>query len=195
MEAPKAPVWSEVADQPVVEWPAALLPPMTNPEHASLQPAERVLPTETETTISALAEPYRDPRKPPPAFWAKADDKPIAKPEPVGHVAESEQPPVKPAERILPMIEHPLPIKVKSAAEDVTAVATPVRPRRAKPVQTAEPAADPPLMVLPSEIDAAAVAATFVLRQSEERLTRDDFKRGERWKARLPAAVHRAKRR
>ena len=106
MEAPKAPVWSEVADQPVVEWPATLLPPMTNPEHASLQPAERVLPTETETTISALAEPYRDPRKPPPAFWAKADDKPIAKPEPVGHVAESEQPPAKPAERILLMIEH-----------------------------------------------------------------------------------------
>ena len=39
--------------------------------------------------------------------------------------------------------------------------------------------------------DAKTMAATLILRQGRKRLTRDDFKRGERWKARLPAVVHR----
>lgn len=41
-------------------------------------------------------------------------------------------------------------------------------------------------------VDIKAVASTLVLRQGRKRLSREEFGRGDRWKARLPAAVHRA---
>ena len=44
------------------------------------------------------------------------------------------------------------------------------------------------------QADARSDATTLLLRQSRSRLPRDAFRRGERWKARLPAAVHRARR-
>ena len=191
MEAPKPPVWPDLAEQPDVEWPEALVASAADPEPAIPQPTERALPTQAEPIPSALAEPYRDPRKPPPAFVARTEATSAAEPEQVAHVVAPEEPPEKPPGRILPVIE----IEMRSDAEDVTTRAPAARPKRPKPTRAAEPVAEVPLVVMPPEIDTAAVAATLLLRQSRERLTRDDFKRGERWKARLPAAAQRAKRR
>ena len=191
LEAPITPVWPDLAEQPVIEWPDALMPPAAVPEPVPPRPVRHVRPTEAEAVFSAPAEPYRDPRKPPPVLVAKPDGTTMVEPERVAHAATSKAPADKPEGRIWPVIEP----EVRSFAADVTAVKPAERPRRAKPVQATDQTADPPLMVMPSAIDAAAVAATLLLRQSGNRLTRDDFKRGERWKARLPASVHRAKRR
>ena len=190
MRPQSRPVWPDLAGQPVIEWPDALVRPAAVPEPVPPRPVRHVRPTEADAVFSAPAEPYRDPRKPPPVLVAKRDGTPMVEPERVAHTVASEAPADKPKGRILPVIEP----EVRTFAADVTAVKPAERPRR-ETVQATDRAADPPLVVLPSAIDAAAVAATLLLRQSGDRLARDDFKRGERWKARLPASVHRAKRR
>lgn len=158
-------MWPEFGEQPNVKWPEIT---DVDPEGSAglVSPAS-----------SSPVERYLDPRKPPPPRA-----QPTAEPAATG--------------RVLPVIE-PTPEPRTTTAEDLgKAPRAKPAPRRkpADPVVTPEPASVPLVEALPSAIDAKAVAATLVLRQGRDRLTRDNFERGERWKARLPMSVHRANR-
>lgn len=167
------PIWPELDDQPDVRWPeiastvvADVLPDM---------PARRVLQAMDEPAAGTRADPYLDPRKPPPSRERVA--------------------PIVPAEtvvvdRVLPAPDVALEVDRDLEGVKPVAVKRPARRARhskaAQPVETTEPITDL------SAIKVEAVAATLVLRRDRTRFTRDDFKRGERWKARLPIAAHKA---
>ena len=58
----------------------------------------------------------------------------------------------------------------------------------------AAPAVDEASETVDLAPNARTMAATLLLRQGMKRLPRNQFKRGERWKARLPAAAHKQQR-
>lgn len=166
--AAQTPASPQLAEQPHVEWPEIA-------EIGSEEPAGGMVQAIGEPSSSMPVERYLDPRKPPPP--------------------RSQPTPKAPVGRILPVIKVIPEPPAAAASEDLGKAprSKPV-PRRklAERGEAAEPANVPPNEALPSAVDAKAVAATIVLRQGMKRLDRDAFGRGERWKARLPAAVHRA---
>ena len=127
LEPPNLPVWPDLAQQPVVEWPEALLALEADSEPA--QEVGRVLPdlSEAETARRRQLE-AREPAAP--LAEEVADISPQASVETGSDTADPEQ------------------LEIEAAAE-------PVEPR-----------------------------------QGRKRLEREEFRRGERWKARLPIATH-----
>lgn len=173
---PKPPAWPELADQPTVEWPDALLPSTAVSE--PVQAVERVAPSQAVVPAACSPELYRDPRKPPPARAIV----PVA--------TAPEMQPERPPGRVLLAIDEPGPVKAEPIEEIATARASTVCIKRAKAIRVPEVAAVEPVNV--PEVADSAVADAYGLaeRRGADRLARADFKRGERWKARLPAAVH-----
>ena len=127
LEPPNLPVWPDLAQQPVVEWPEALLALEADSEPA--QEVGRVLPdlSEAETARRRQLE-AREPAAP--LAEEVADISPQASVETGSDTADPEQ------------------LEIEAAVEFV------------------EP------------------------RQGRKRLEREEFRRGERWKARLPIATH-----
>lgn len=174
------PEWPHLDEQPNVVWPeitsAALhkKPPATS---ASFLPSMEAKPS---------TEPYRDPRKIPPIHVAQGSDQLLGRPE----RTEAEAPVVRTTGRILPVINE-APIIVTHYDAEPTRQGK--RAKRVQPILPAKPVADVPATSHAPAIEMNIIAASVVLRRSKDRLTRDEFKRGQRWKARLPASVHRAK--
>lgn len=168
----KTPDRPQLDKQPHVEWPESA-------EVGFEEPAGRLLQAIGDSSSCMPAERYLDPRKPP----LPRLDRPMppAEPAPVGHV--------------LPVIKATSEPPAAVTSEDLGKAPRSkpaLRKNHAEPGEAAEPANVPLTEALPSAVKAKAVAATIVFRQGMKRIDRDAFGRGERWKARLPAAVHRA---
>ncbi|MDX7951798.1 hypothetical protein P7D22_11520 [Lichenihabitans sp. Uapishka_5] len=152
-----------------------------------------------------------------PLLTSAADDQPrvswpgLDEPPPPVMAAEpqAEAPPAIHG-RILPVLDEAGPPEPLPAAEPPPRPRKPARikpaavetaPPEADALYPAEPAAaqaeDEPAATTPDAdaepvdlaLNAKAIAATLLQLQGKKRLPRDGFKRGERWKARLPAAA------
>ena len=181
-QLPAGPSWPQLDEQPDVVWPE--ITPVAAHEDAGTRPVGW-LPV---ALPPAAIEPYRDPRKPPPIRFVEARVFPLTAPQTV----EAAAPADKPVGRVLPdltemSVVSEAPLVERKPARSVARV------RRLKPTLQAEAIADEPATLPRLEVNTKAIAATIVLRQGRDRLTRDHFKRGQRWKSRLPAAVHRVK--
>ncbi|MDX7952883.1 hypothetical protein P7D22_17085 [Lichenihabitans sp. Uapishka_5] len=106
----------------------------------------------------------------------------------------------KPSGRVLPALdEAPEPLPPRSGEGEADAAEAAAEPRWAASVTEPAPAASivfedetPVPAALPLEA-AVVVAASDSAPIRGARLSREAFARGERWKARLPAAVHRTR--
>lgn len=126
LEPPNLPVWPHLAEQPVVEWPEALMAGAA--DAAPGQEAGRVLPdlSEAETARRQI---------------------------------EAQEPTAPLAEEVAEMSPQAI-------------------------VETGSDTADP------EQLEVKPAAESVEPRQGRKRLEREEFRRGERWKARLPIATH-----
>ena len=177
MSEPKAPVWPELADQPAYEWPEALSPSTASPEPAQL--AGQMMMSQAAIPAPWIPEPYRDPRKPPAARAIV----------PVAIVPEMQ--PERPAGRVLLAIEEPEAGQGEAHRGDRHGGGPTVRVKRARAIRVPEAVAVESVS-MPEAADRPTVEANPPAGPGAARLARANFKRGERWKARLPAAIHRA---
>lgn len=128
-----------------------------------------------------------------PSSWPVLDDQPAAAWPEAFLPPASKSVPVTPVGRVLPDLNE-----VIAPAEPAPTRA--VRRPQPQPAEASEPAPglsfraeasaaiDQPSLQTATEIVEAALDLT---RRSRQRLTREDFGRAERWKARLPIVVHR----
>lgn len=129
--------------------------------------------------------------QPPVTGWPGMAQEPVASPQ----TAEAIKPPVSVMSgRVLPALDVP----VKRVA--VPAPEPAQEPGKPEPIDVAGPEASEEVesevpVAVPQLDFRTKVAATPPFRQGRTKLPRDAFRREERWKARLPVAVHRTQKR
>lgn len=178
------PKWSDLGDGSEVVSETASVPAVDTLPN---KPAGLVLPATDQPAMYTPPEPYLDPRRPAPAPRMQA-----------APVSSSEAPSSTRSGRILPRIDVPSEAdrepQAEAAGEDLGITVEPKAEMRREPAESIaapRPVDEPSVRTEPLASEADGEAATLVLRPGRKRLTRDDFCRGERWKARLPVAVHR----
>lgn len=192
---PSCPTRPEINDQPEVQWPK-----ITISVYGDALPGNRTVcvPPIDEKVTGEPFNPFRAPRTLPTSV-SRPGGLPPARQMRSAQADAIEAPTGERTGRVLPVVDVLLPavggIGAATFAEMPALAIEPapvIRGGAAEPIAVPWPADCPSAIVPPSATDAKAVAATLVMRPGGKRLTRDEFGRGERWKARLPAAVHRA---
>ncbi|MCW6512416.1 hypothetical protein [Lichenifustis flavocetrariae] len=189
---PLAPQWPQADDQPSIAWPETPIPRPDAPVLAEV--TGRVLPVLNEAADSAVDESKvqaRPRQKRASAIEAKAAED-----------AETPAPPVSAEPTLLADFTN-WPSEsfadnsdtVQDQDEAVEAGQPQLGNEMPVAVRDFDLQPGPGAGHLLPAVDTKVVAATLILRQGRDRLARNDFARGERWKARLPIAVHRADKR
>ncbi|MCW6512993.1 hypothetical protein [Lichenifustis flavocetrariae] len=193
---PLAPQWPQADDQPfIAAWPETPLPRPDAPVPSEV--TGRVLPVLNEAADSAVNEPKVQARSRPkraPAIEAKAAEE-----------AEVPAPPMSAEPTLLADVANwPSESSTDNSdkVQDQDEAAKADQPQLSAdnnemPVAVCDfdPPPGPGVGHLLPAVDTKVIAATLILRQGRVRLARADFARGERWKARLPIAVHQADKR
>lgn len=163
------PQWPQIEAQPDVTWPSLDDEHVESARPMTEKPIGRVLPA-LDVQAQPTVEPYQDARD--------------ATPEDVKHEVAPVESRRIPQQADAPERDAPAALESAIVASDDEVAPAAVSPDKA------------------SRISASMIQAVFgsktaqaVSQNQKQRPARDSFKRGERWKARLPASVHRVAKR